>query len=417
MKILHTSDWHLGRRLLGRTRYSEFESFLNWLGDLMAEEHIDVLVNAGDVFDNTTPGNRSQELYYKFLNRIAASKCRHVVIIGGNHDSPSFLNAPKELLSFLNVHVVGAARKEPEKEVFVLKDGAGKEELIVLAVPYLRDKDIRSVEPGEGVKVKEDKLIEGIRAHYKSAGAIAEKINNRLYRGGKGRKVPVIALGHLFAAGGKIRDGDGVRDLYIGSLARVRADLFPGIIDYTALGHLHTAQKVAGLDYIRYSGSPLPMGFSDAFDEKKVLIVKCSNKEGSDRINVKEVMVPRFREFVQIRGDLNQIKEQINKVKAGNSLPWVEIIYTGDELPGNLRNMIDDMMGKTDIEILRIKNDRISIKILEGQNLEQMEHNLENMDEFDVFKKCLKIHDIPESQHSDLMNSFREIVKSMLEEV
>ena len=108
MKILHTSDWHLGRSLYGRKRYEEFSSFLDWLAQTIEEEKVDALLVAGDVFDNSTPSNRAQELYYRFLCRVAASCCRHVVVIAGNHDSPSFLNVPKELLRALNVYVVGA---------------------------------------------------------------------------------------------------------------------------------------------------------------------------------------------------------------------------------------------------------------------------------------------------------------------
>ena len=95
MKILHTSDWHLGRTLYGRKRYEEFEAFLAWLTETIREREIDALLVAGDVFDTSTPSNRAQELYYRFLCRVVASHCRHVVVIAGNHDSPSFLNAPR----------------------------------------------------------------------------------------------------------------------------------------------------------------------------------------------------------------------------------------------------------------------------------------------------------------------------------
>ena len=96
MKILHTSDWHLGRSLYGKKRYDEFSEFLDWLGKTIEEECIDLLLVAGDIFDTSTPSNRAQKLYYRFLCRVAGSCCRHIVVIAGNHDSPSFLNAPKE---------------------------------------------------------------------------------------------------------------------------------------------------------------------------------------------------------------------------------------------------------------------------------------------------------------------------------
>ncbi|RLB87890.1 MAG: exonuclease sbcCD subunit D, partial [Deltaproteobacteria bacterium] len=159
MKILHTSDWHLGRTLYGRKRYEEFEAFLSWLAETIQKNEIDSLLVAGDVFDNSIPSNRAQGLYYRFLCRVAASSCRHVVIVAGNHDSPSFLNAPKELLRVLDIHVIGSASEAMEDEVLVLRNEQDEPELIVCAVPYLRDRDIRMAEAGESVDDKERKLI------------------------------------------------------------------------------------------------------------------------------------------------------------------------------------------------------------------------------------------------------------------
>lgn len=116
MRLLHTSDWHIGRTLYGRKRYEEHESFLSWLAKTIQDKAIDVLLVAGDVFDTSAPNNRAQELYYRFLCRVAASSCRHVVAIAGNHDSPSFLDAPKELLKALDIHVVGSPASSPKKK-------------------------------------------------------------------------------------------------------------------------------------------------------------------------------------------------------------------------------------------------------------------------------------------------------------
>ena len=143
MNILHTY-WHLGRALCGRKRYEEFGAFLDWLAETIERQGIDVLLVAGDVFDNGAPSNRAQELYYRFLCRAAASSCRHVVVVAGNHDSPTFLDAPRSLLATLNVHVVGSAAEDPEDEVLVLRGRDGAPELIVCAVPYLRDRDVRT---------------------------------------------------------------------------------------------------------------------------------------------------------------------------------------------------------------------------------------------------------------------------------
>ena len=249
MKVLHTSDWHIGRTLYGRKRYEEFGAFLTWLADTIQQNEIDALLVAGDIFDTSAPSNRAQELYYRFLCRVAASCCRHVVVVAGNHDSPSFLNAPKELLKALDVHVVGSSTESPEDEVLVLRNDQDTPELIVCAVPYLRDRDIRVAEAGESVEDKERKLIDGIRTHYATVAALAEQKREEL-----GANIPIVGTGHLFTAGGQTVDGDGVRELYVGSLAHVTAGIFPACFNYLALGHLHIPQEVNGSKTIRYSG-------------------------------------------------------------------------------------------------------------------------------------------------------------------
>ena len=159
MKILHTSDWHLGRSLYDKKRYDEFEAFLDWLTNFMTLNKIDLLLVAGDIFDTTTPGNKAQELYYRFLGKIPLTGCRHVVITGGNHDSPTFLDAPKSILGSLDIHVVGSITDSPEDEIFVLKDKQGLTEAIVCAVPFLRDRDVRTAEADETPGDKTQKLL------------------------------------------------------------------------------------------------------------------------------------------------------------------------------------------------------------------------------------------------------------------
>ncbi|MDP2283721.1 MAG: exonuclease subunit SbcD, partial [Pseudohongiella sp.] len=257
LKILHTSDWHLGRALYGQKRYEEFDALLTWMINTLQEQHIDVLLIAGDVFDTGTPSNRAMQQYYRFLTQVSDTHCRHVVIIGGNHDSPTFLNAPRDLLKVLNVHVVGAKTDAIEDEVIVLRDEDHKPLAIVCATPYLRDRDIRTAEAGESIEDKEQKLLDGIRNHYTAVTAYATQIQSSL-TDAEQQIVPMIGMGHLFAAGGRTTDDDGVRPLYVGSLAHVGVSIFPDTLDYVALGHLHVPQCVGNHEHIRYCGSPLP---------------------------------------------------------------------------------------------------------------------------------------------------------------
>ncbi len=404
MKILHTSDWHIGRTLYGRKRYEEFEAFLTWLAETIQQNGIDALLVAGDVFDTSAPSNRAQELYYRFLCRVAASSCRHVVVVAGNHDSPSFLNAPKELLKALDVYVVGNSTDSPEDEVLVLRNEQDAPELIVCAVPYLRDRDIRVAEAGESVEDKERKLIAGIRTHYATVAALAEQKGEEL-----GADIPIVGTGHLFTAGGQTVDGDGVRELYVGSLAHVTAGIFPACFNYLALGHLHVPQKVNGSETIRYSGSPLPMGFGEAKQQKSV----CQIEFHSTAASVQLIDVPVFQRLERIKGDWDGISNRILELSATDSQGWLEVIYDGIEVIGDLRERLEAAISGTQMEILRTKNNRIIDRVL-GQTHE--EETLDDLNEDEVFERCLAVHEVPEDQRPELLRAYQETVSSLYED-
>ena len=400
MKVLHTSDWHLGRTLYGRRRTDEQEAFLNWLADQLELHQIDTLLIAGDIFDTVTPGNKSQELYYRFLCRAARSCCRHVVVTAGNHDSPSFLEAPSSLLRVMNVHVIGAPSGKPEDEVIILFDQHGSAEAIVCAVPYLRDRDIRTVEAGESIDDKNVKLIKGMRDHYEAVCTVAEK--QRSLHGA----VPVIAMGHLFAAGGRTVEGDGVRDLYVGSLAHFPANQFPSSIDYLALGHLHSAQTVGQNPCFRYSGSPLPMGFGEANQQKQVMVVAFTGREAT----VTTLLVPCFQPLVRVTGSVDQIISQIEDLGAQQSNAWIEVEYTGAAVLPNLRELVEEAVNGTTLEVRRIKNRQISERALAAMNEAE---NLDDLDTLDVFMRCIDQNAVPEENRPALIQAYREILAEL----
>ncbi|MBD3726391.1 MAG: exonuclease subunit SbcD, partial [Moraxella osloensis] len=273
LTLLHTSDWHLGRRLYGKPRYDEFKQFLDWQLQTLREQKVDVLLIAGDIFDTTAPSNQAQNLYYDFLSQVCHTECRHVVIVAGNHDSASFLEAPKQLLKAFNIHIIGSMTDTPTDEVITLSDKSGQPELIVMAVPYLRDRDVRTVGHGERLDDKERKLAQGIKAHYAQIADIAIAQQAQLQAKYK-RSIPIVATGHLFTVGGQTMEGDGVRDLYVGSLGSIGAEIFHPHIDYVALGHLHIPQVVGGQPHIRYAGSPIAMGFGESRQQKQVHLLR-----------------------------------------------------------------------------------------------------------------------------------------------
>ncbi len=413
MKILHTSDWHLGRSLYGKKRYPEFTAFLEWLVQTIETEKIDILLIAGDVFDTSTPSNLAQKLYYQCLSKIAVSHCRHIVIIAGNHDSPSFLCAPQTLLNTLNVYVVGAISDDPADEVIVLNNQQLDAEAIICAIPYLRDKDIRRIESGESIDDKNHKLIEGVRKHYHTVCAIAEQKQQALNTQNKNNTIPIIAMGHLFTAGGQTTQGDGVRELYVGSLAHISGAIFPDAIDYLALGHLHIAQRVGGMDHIRYSGSPIAMGYGEAKQIKKVLIVSFNQKTPQ----VQALDVPCFQALERISGSLETIQSRIEQLKDAHSNVWLEIEYTGTQLITNLHELLEESLEKSAIEIRCIKNKRTSERIL--HRIHQHE-TLDDLNEYKVFERCLdgsnRVSEISSEERLEIIESYHDIINTLHEE-
>jgi exonuclease SbcD len=403
LRILHTSDWHLGRALYGRRRYAEFGAFLSWLVEVIDREGVDVLVVAGDIFDTLNPSPRTQTLYYQFLGRVAtATNCGQVVVVAGNHDSPALLSAPGEILKALDIHVVGAIGDNPADEVILLKQD-GRDRLIVAAVPYPRDRDLRESTAGESAEDKEIKLARAIRNHYAEVGRLAGELRDSLPK-----PVPVVGLGHLFAAGGQTVDGDGVRGLYVGALGQVPADVFPSAFDYLALGHLHQPQVVGGDETRRYSGAPLAMTFNEAGRPKSVVLVEL--EPGRSRVETLEV--PVFQRLEQVQGDWEELAAGLKKLIEEEAAAWLEVEYTGQEVLGDLRERLEELTAGTGLEILRIRNSRLRARALESREVDE---SLEELDEDEVFRRCLAIHEVPEEQARELTGAYGEILKSLRE--
>lgn len=405
LRILHTSDWHLGRTLCGRRRGAEFDGFLDWLTDTIEEEQIDVLLVAGDVFDGLNPSPAAQELYYRFLSRLAAgSACVQVVIIAGNHDSPALLSAPAEILKALDIHVVGRLPADVRDEVISLKDKDGRTRLIVAAVPYPRDRDLRESLAGENPAEKERKLVEAICAHYREAGQAAREMLLAL-----NEPVPVVGMGHLFAAGGQVVEGDGVRNLYVGSLGRVPAEAFPAVFNYLALGHLHQGQLVGGDPARRYSGSPLAHSFAEAGRDKSVVLVEFF----PNKIEVKTIGVPVFQRLERLEGDWPAIEKGLNALAAEQAEAWLEIEYTGQTVMGGLKEKVAEAVGQAPLEVLRLKNGSVKNFSLAADGRVE---NLDELDENEVFRRCLEAQEVPEEQRFDLWAAYGEILAALREE-
>ena len=400
--LLHTSDWHLGRQLYGHNRHAEFHDFLLWLENQLQQQRVDALLIAGDVFDTITPNHAAQQLYYRFLAKVATEKwCRHIVIIGGNHDSASFLNAPQTLLSALNVVVIGAKTADPEDEILLLQDADGVAQAIVCATPYLRDRDVRLSQADEGIADKHTALLNGIHAHYRNLYHLAQQRSERL-----GITVPIIAMGHLFTQGGQTIDADGVRELYVGNLAHVQAQSFAGF-DYVALGHLHVPQQVANLPHIRYCGSPIAMGFGEAGQQKTVLHVAFTGRLA----HITPINIPTFHPMIRISGDLEHIRQSLAQWLAQGSNAYVEIVYQGKEVVADLVEQVEQQVAGSDLLVLRIENRVFQHTVLQH---EQPHLALAQLNPNEVFEACLQQHHIEDAQQQALRDCHQQVLHDVL---
>lgn len=404
VRLIHTSDWHIGHQLYGRKRFEEFALFFDWLAGYIEQQSVDGLLVAGDVFDTSTPGNRALGLYYDFLSRLSKSTCHHIAIIGGNHDSPTLLDGPREILKGFDIHVIGSPDPTGREEVLPFAGNEGQTELIVCAVPFLRDRDIRSAAAGETLEEKGRKLQLGIREHYLRVIETAEKLRREA-----GGDIPLVAMGHLFTAGGRTVEGDGVRELYIGNLSHFSADQFPGGIDYLALGHLHMAQRVGDNQNMWYSGSPLVMGFGELGQQKYILDLLFEG--GSVQVN--KVAVPSFQELNMLEGDLEELRGMLTDMVAAGSKAWVEVRYKGESLVGDLREQLFDMVKDSEVELLRIRNDRAVEAVLDREGPQD---TLDDLEVEEVFDRCLTAGEVVEEQRGWLREHFTEVVRELHQE-
>lgn len=270
LKLIHTADWHLGQTFFGYDREEEHDAFLNWLVETLAQQQTDVLLIAGDVFDVANPAASAQRRFFHFLKE-ANRRNPHlqIVITAGNHDSAARLESPVPLLEELNTSIVGIIRRTDSGEIdfdsllIPLYNKERKQEAWCLAVPYLRQGDYPASEETQ------DTYIAGINRMY-----------HQLYDYADAKRQPgeaLLAMGHLHATGAELSEDDRSERIIMGGLESVSSDTFDEGLAYTALGHIHKAQRIGGRENLRYSGSPLPMSFSETNYRHQVVAVTIEN--------------------------------------------------------------------------------------------------------------------------------------------
>lgn len=353
LRILHTSDWHLGHTLHELPRTEEHARFLDWLLCTIEDRRVDALLIAGDVFDTANPPADAQEAFYRFLAQ-ARQRSKHldIVVIGGNHDSAARLDAPDPILRALGVRVVGGlphhrGEIDMSRVLVPLSDSDGSIAAWVAAVPFLRPSDLPTIQGSD------DPLVSGVRDVY---GRILEAARSRL----EGDQA-LVAMGHCYMTGTKLSELS-ERKILGGNQHALPVDIFPDDVAYAALGHLHLAQKVGGRDSVRYSGSPIPL----AIDEERYRHqVSLAVLDGKKLVEVESIEIPRTVPILRIPGEeprpMGEVIAQIEALPPIDSSlpdwqrPYLEAHVLLEKPEPLLRHHIDEALVGKAARLVRLR--------------------------------------------------------------
>jgi exonuclease SbcD len=400
LKILHTADWHIGKNLHKVPMQDQFILFFDWLLETIKNEDINVLLVSGDIFDYANPAAEDRRMYYSFLKRLVESETT-IIITGGNHDSAGFLNAPKEILSELDIKVVGEATEDIEDEIIEIKNSKGEVELVVAAVPFLKDKDLRNRMLEAKFENRTEAIKEGIRKHYEELGQIIKT----KYTG-----TPCIAMGHLYAVGSDPSESE--RDIHMGNQAAVGGHVFLDNFNYVALGHIHRPQIIGNNEFIRYSGSPVPLSFSEKKDQKSVVILSVDKGQ---ILSPKVLPVPKTRNLLRIKGSIDEVSTKLKDLKNEYKLPtFVELVVTEQifsaltiEQFEALKSLYEDheefVIIKSRIEFEQGAKD-ISSLFHESKGIQELKP-------MDVFMRKLEAEELSEENSNLLKEAFLELLE------
>ncbi|ENO3976330.1 exonuclease SbcCD subunit D C-terminal domain-containing protein [Aeromonas veronii] len=405
MKILHTADWHLGHQLHGHDRRFEHDAFLDWLSDTLKAREIDALLVAGDLFDTANPPASAWQQLYRFLARLRAEMPHlNMVLIGGNHDSPSKLDAPHELLRAFDLHLVGSISRDSEGKLETdrllvpLQDKEGKIAAWCAAVPFLRSSDLRVEQLAEG----QDRLIEGVRQVY--AEVLAEG------RARCGEDLPLIAMGHAYLAAGQLSELSERRVLG-GNQHALPAELFAGA-DYTALGHLHLAQSPA--EGVHYSGSPLPLSLAEANYNHQVLEVTFT--EGK-LAGLERIPAPRAVEMIRLpQSTLDDALSAIASLELPDcpqeAQPFLEVRLLLPKPEARIRERILAAIADKPVRLARISTQYQGSG--EGLADGRERRRLDELSPTEVFRLCYQ-RQFEGEPEAGLVASFEEILEQVKE--
>lgn len=402
MRILHTSDWHLGQHFMGKTRLAEHTALIDWLLQRVDEDAVDALILAGDIFDTGAPPSYARELYNRLVVALHGRGVS-LLALGGNHDSVATLAESLPLLACLGAQVVPVAEADPARQVRVLNDRSGQPGAIVCAVPFIRARDVMQSRAGESAEAKQQSLQAAIAAYYQSVYQAALARRDVL-----GLALPILATGHLTTVGASASEA--VREIYVGALEAFPTRAFPPA-DYIALGHIHRPQQVGGQSHIRYCGAPIPLGFDEARQRKEVLYV---DLDAGGLRAVTPVPVPCWQPMAALSGTLAGLEDAIAAVAVegcAETPVWLDVQVQADDYLSDLMARVQALAAPWPVEVLRVRRARQGEAALPVG----VRETLDELTPLEVFARRLADASIDPALHSELEARYRIVLDSLRE--
>ncbi len=399
MIILHTADWHIGKKLHKHSLHPDFDLFIDWLCNCIAENKVEVLLVSGDVFDLANPSSEARQQYFKTLMKLKRLDCK-IILTGGNHDSPSMLNAPQELLRELDIHIIGGLPGKISECIIPIQNNENQTDLLIAALPYLRDADLRTASQGNSYEDRLEALRKGIQQTFLDA---AEICKNQF------PQVPAIAMGHLFAAGAETSESE--RDIQIGNQAAFNALQFGDYFNYIALGHIHKPQKVNAATPTFYSGSPIPLSFSERTNKNRILLLDTETVWEPQSIEI-----PVFRKLLKIIGTLEILQQKLWELQPREGLAsLIEIELIEENFDSNKIYELDQLVDNFKVDGYEIVKHRASFenKISGSGELYEEKQQLEDLQPLDVFQKLVGRQEEDEDTRQELLSAFNEILEEV----
>ncbi|HEK0531379.1 TPA: exonuclease subunit SbcD [Proteus mirabilis] len=380
MRIIHTSDWHLGQYFFTKTRAQEHQQFLDWLLAQIREQQVDAVIVAGDIFDTGSPPSYARELYNRFVVAIRDTQCQ-LIILGGNHDSVATLNESKSLLACLNTTVIANVHTETPQDPIILYQKNHTPGALLCAIPYLRPRDMINSKSGQSGADKQGALKEAIADYYQRQYQAALDLRKQL-----NVNIPIIATGHLTTIGASVSDS--VREIYIGTLEAFNATLFPPF-DYIALGHIHRPQRVNKSGHIRYSGSPIPLSFDESAQQKSVCLI---DFEQDKLAEMTLLPIPEFQLLRTLSGSLQEIATQLEKLATQynemDTTIWLDIEVSTQDYLSDIQTRIQELTQSPLFEVIVLRRARKQRQAL----MQNEKETLTELTVYDVFERRLAQH-------------------------